>query len=71
MWIIDSQTSAIAQELRRDLGDWLLRVHNTNIKRHQTTAKDAIAECTTHTIPQLWKGWQTHKAAVTSVRSRM
>jgi hypothetical protein len=71
MWIIDSQACAIAYELRRDLGDWLLRVHNTNIKRHQATARASIGECTTHTIQQLCEAWQTHTATLISLRSRM
>jgi hypothetical protein len=71
IWIIDSQASAIAHELRHDLGDWLLRAHRTNIKRHQVEGRADIEECKTHTSQQLWEGWEDQRATLKSVRTRM
>jgi hypothetical protein len=69
-WIIDRQTGFIAEELKEDLGDWIVRQLGRNIPRHEEESQALIDECDLN-IPELRLEWQTQHRMQTSVRQCM
>ena len=69
-WIIDRQTGYIAEELKEDLGDWIVRQLARNIPWHEKEAQALIDECDL-TVPQLRVEWQTQHKMQTSVHQCM
>lgn len=65
----DRQLSAIAYDLRDDLGDWLKRRQKNGIEDQGNKARKIINECGVPE-PVLRAQWELQKAAQLSIRAR-
>lgn len=68
-WLTDRQLSAIALDLRDDLGDWIKHRHQRGVEEQSTKAKSVVANCGMKE-PELRTQWELQKTAQLSVRAR-
>ncbi|KAF8907605.1 hypothetical protein CPB84DRAFT_1843822 [Gymnopilus junonius] len=67
LWMTDRQLSAIAVELRDDLGDWIKHCHHRGVQDQGNRAKSIMANCGM-SESSLQAQWDLQKAAQLSVR---
>lgn len=64
----DRQLTAIARDLRDDLGDWITR-RQKSIDKKSKDARAILAKCS-YSIAQLREQWQLQKKCQLSLRAR-
>ncbi|TFK69138.1 hypothetical protein BDN72DRAFT_768358 [Pluteus cervinus] len=69
LWLIDRQATAIAIELRNDIGSWLTR-RNTRGIRGQGNEADNIVHKSGFSVSVLQEEWETQREAQAVVRNR-
>lgn len=69
IWITDRQLSAIAYDLRCDLGEWLKRRRRAGVEEQSKKSREVIAKCGM-SIPDLRAQWDLQKTAQSSIRAR-
>ena len=68
-WLTDRQLSAVAYDLRCDLGDWLKRRYHTGVEEYSKKSKAIIEECGM-SLEDLRAQWNLQKIAQSSIRAR-
>ena len=66
-WILDRQMGYVAEELKEDLGDWVVRQLDRNIPRHEEEAQALVDGCNLSVL-ELRAEWKTQRSMQTSVR---
>jgi hypothetical protein len=69
LWLIDRQAAAIGNDLRDDLGNWIVSRLRRGVTLQGDKAKDALDDCGVP-LNELRKQWELQQTAQLSLRTR-